>query len=1158
MRSGSALSHKSVRDRKKAKVTHRRRNFKSQLERLEARLALTVQPFVGGDILIARLGDGSAALTNLGNPYFLDEYSPTGTLVQSIELPTSGLAPNNPIVNTGSGQVNGELTLSVDGRYVTFTGYDVPLPNLSNQNLKGSTAPRNVGRFDINGNLDTSTALSDYALGKTPGAAFSPDGNTFYVDTQSGAIRITTLGSSASQQVVNPSDPNFGAGEFGYMQLYNGQLYATDRSQIYQVGTGLPGAGSASLTPLPGLSVISGSNPNGNLVKFAGDGSPDFFFATLDPVHHGTQPDTLYFAQQANGGEIAKFSATFDNSGTLTGWSPSGYVLAPNVGGLTGYANGSTVVMFATAGSLDSAGGGTAAGGGKLYTYTDATGYNVAIPTASPNAAVATTLIGSLPSQEGFRGITLVPNQSPVLNLTGNSPLPILLENPVSNPGQLISGVISGLGASPITDTSAAQHQGIAITQADQTNGRWQFSLNGGTTWQNFPTVSSTAVLTLASDSSTRLRFVPNLSYNGSATITFRAWDQSQGTNGNTFDIADLVVPVGTSPFSSASASATQTITFVNQAPSFVRGPSQSILNTAGTQIVLNWATNVSSGAANESGQTLNFVVSNNNNGLFAVQPSIAVNGTLTYMPAANANGIATVSVQLHDNGGTANGGHDTSAAQTFQIAVTPVGGNQPPINTIPFAAQTTLENQPLTFSSANSNAISVSDPDAGSNPIQVAITVAGGRATLSTTNNLTPISGANGTASFTYQGTIANLNAALAGLIYTPTANINGTAAGQISIATNDLGSSGTGGAKTSTDTVTINIAPVNQPPAFTPGANITIPASGTPYSSQWATNISPGPANESGQSVAFVVTNDTPSAFLVQPSISPTGILIFTPVLGPAHTVQVTVTLQDSGGTDNGGNNVFTPAQPLLIQLTAVNVAPVNSVPGSQRDIENTPLVFSPTEFNALSVSDPDTNPAGPNEQVTLTAINGTFQLANLLGLTITASTGTAPNYSSITIQGNLTNLNKALFNTTNGTGLIFTPSSGFTGLASLTVTTDDLGNAVAPHLTATNTININVVPPPSLVISEIMANPPGTDQPNDYLEIRSVDTHDWRHPAKLHDPRWNVFCNSVRERSDTCRRQHTYRLSGRYGLRDIRPEWCEDGQQWLSCNSADRQHL
>ena len=51
--------------------------------------------------------------------------------------------------------------------------------------------------------------------------------------------------------------------------------------------------------------------------------------------------------------------------------------------------------------------------------------------------------------------------------------------------------------------------------------------------------------------------------------------------------------------------------------------------------------------------------------------------GTLTYTPAANANGSATVSVSLHDNGGTANGGVDTQRSQTFTITVTAV--NDPP-----------------------------------------------------------------------------------------------------------------------------------------------------------------------------------------------------------------------------------------------------------------------------------------------------------------------------------------------------------------------------------------------------------------------------------------------------------------------------------------------
>ena len=73
----------------------------------------------------------------------------------------------------------------------------------------------------------------------------------------------------------------------------------------------------------------------------------------------------------------------------------------------------------------------------------------------------------------------------------------------------------------------------------------------------------------------------------------------------------------------------------------------------------------------------MTFHVSNNDSGLFSVQPAISSSGTLTYTPATNANGSATVTVYLQDNGGTANGGHDTSATNTFTINVTPV--NQPP-----------------------------------------------------------------------------------------------------------------------------------------------------------------------------------------------------------------------------------------------------------------------------------------------------------------------------------------------------------------------------------------------------------------------------------------------------------------------------------------------
>ena len=57
-------------------------------------------------------------------------------------------------------------------------------------------------------------------------------------------------------------------------------------------------------------------------------------------------------------------------------------------------------------------------------------------------------------------------------------------------------------------------------------------------------------------------------------------------------------------------------------------------------QTVTGWATAISAGPANEAGQTLTFIVSNNNNALFSAQPAIAANGTLTYTPAANATGV--------------------------------------------------------------------------------------------------------------------------------------------------------------------------------------------------------------------------------------------------------------------------------------------------------------------------------------------------------------------------------------------------------------------------------------------------------------------------------------------------------------------------------------
>ena len=92
-----------------------------------------------------------------------------------------------------------------------------------------------------------------------------------------------------------------------------------------------------------------------------------------------------------------------------------------------------------------------------------------------------------------------------------------------------------------------------------------------------------------------------------------------------------------------------------------------------GARTVNGWATAISAGPSNENTQTVTFVVANDNNPLFSVQPAVSSAGVLTYTPAANANGSAVVTIHAHDDGGTANSGVDDSANQQFTITVTAV-----------------------------------------------------------------------------------------------------------------------------------------------------------------------------------------------------------------------------------------------------------------------------------------------------------------------------------------------------------------------------------------------------------------------------------------------------------------------------------------------------
>ncbi len=425
------------------------------------------------------------------------------------------------------------------------------------------------------------------------------------------------------------------------------------------------------------------------------------------------------------------------------------------------------------------------------------------------------------------------------------------------------------------------------------------------------------------------LTYTPAANANGTATISVRAQDNGGTANGgnDTSAVQTFVINV----------------TAVNDVPSFAGGTSASALESAGPQTFANFHTAISAGPADEAGQTLSFattVGATTGSLTFSTPPAVSSTGTLTFTATNGTFGTATVSSTLSDNGGTANGGVDTSAAQTFTITINNV--NDPPVFTVG-GPQTVLEDAGA--QTAAGFLTGIADGDDGTQTIAFTITANTNAALFSAG----PAIAANGT------------------LTYTPAANANGTAT--ISVRGQDNGGTANGGNDTSAvQTFVINVTAVNDTPSFTPGANPSVGEDSGAYSAPWATALSAGPADESGQAFGFNVAVVSGGAlFSSLPTISVTGQLLFTPAANASGTATFNVTLQDNGGTANGGVDTSAPV------LLTITINPIDDAPVAVNDaatlVEDAPA----TAVNVLA-NDTDID-GGPISVASVTQpLNGT----------------------------------------------------------------------------------------------------------------------------------------------------------------------------------------
>lgn len=322
------------------------------------------------------------------------------------------------------------------------------------------------------------------------------------------------------------------------------------------------------------------------------------------------------------------------------------------------------------------------------------------------------------------------------------------------------------------------------------------------------------------------------------------------------------------------SGTTTQTVPppTANNAPSIALAGNIVVLEDSGTATHPGWATVTSIGAGDQ-GQTVGYTLAVDRPELFAAGPSLSATGTLTFIPAADASGTAVVTVLGVDDGGTANGGTDTSPPKTAEIVITAV--NDAPTVAIPgdisFAEDAGAQTVVGWLTGAG--------PGPGESGQATAVDVAADNPSLFADGpRVTPTGD----------------------LVFTPAANANGTA--RLTVTVIDDGGTASGGVDTTAAYATLTIRPVNDAPTLELGPDrLEVLGTGVRTIPGFAI-VSKGPADEAGQTLTFDVSTDRPDLFTTQPAIDSAGTLTYAPgiALGIAT---VTVTVTDSGGTADGG---------------------------------------------------------------------------------------------------------------------------------------------------------------------------------------------------------------------------------------------------------------
>lgn len=334
----------------------------------------------GGDIIVQRLGDGTAITAGSTAPVNLFEYAPAGgSPLQTFDL-TAGVGPFSVINNSTA---EGFINFASDGSGIVVPGYSLASGTAS---ATGTANARKIVTLSLGGNLSSVTLPSGTYAGNFRSVT-STGGANYWTSS-------STLGVGFTDGTVTPAQVSSTITNARHVEIYGTtpQLYVSSGAGSF-IGINVVGTG----TPTNSGNVAT------NMIATGAGASPYGFFL-FDSDSNGS-PDEAWIADDrtaANGGiqrwnlnpsnslweldyalRLDLTSNTFTNTGTLKG-----------LHGLAASVSGGIVTLAATTGD-----------GSALVTFTDTVAQG-ADPTTFTTLATAGT-------NNVFRGVEIVPQAAP-------------------------------------------------------------------------------------------------------------------------------------------------------------------------------------------------------------------------------------------------------------------------------------------------------------------------------------------------------------------------------------------------------------------------------------------------------------------------------------------------------------------------------------------------------------------------------------------------------------------------------------------------------------------------------------------------------------------------------------------------------------------------